>query len=430
MAVALGWQGHVDSNLSFSAFFDRDHTLVARFMPQFPNAFEGPLIAENGSGLFVIGQGDWHQDGEGNKLLLAVGATRRNYPAPLRAGRWYHLALRVVVGADAMTLEPFLNGRSLGAPVAVRRDDPGLPRGTVRFGKRTTGGTLNGHNGQYFGLLDEVAIFSAALPPARIAALASSTSPLTGDEPDLLTGFSFDGRRVQPRMARSISLHGVAQLVGTSANWDSTADAPLLPLPTQNAVMSLPFKKGEEWRVVNDIETPAAHHAGYASFCWDFVLADEPGGNGGTYPQGTGGAPLFATATGRISGIEESNPAGTSKPNIVSLEQAPGEHAGYLHIQQQSVVPGLGDRIVSGARIALAGSTGMIDPDANHLHFAVSDQLDGTPGFVTIPTTFSSYDVKAADGEWHRVSRGMPRAGEIVRVPPLDQTGGAGVQAG
>ena len=28
MAIALGWQGHVDSNLSFSAFFERDHTLL------------------------------------------------------------------------------------------------------------------------------------------------------------------------------------------------------------------------------------------------------------------------------------------------------------------------------------------------------------------------------------------------------------------
>jgi hypothetical protein len=249
MAVALGWQGHVDSNLSFSAFFGRDHTLVARFMPQFPNAFEGPLIAENGSGLFVIGQGDWHQDGEGNNLLLAVGAGRRNYSAPLRAGRWYHLALRVVVGTDVMTFEPLLNGNSLGAPMSVRRDDPGLPRGTVRFGKRTTGVTVNGHNGQYFGFLDEVAIFSAALPTARIAAMVSSTSPLTGAEPDLLTGFRFDGRQVPPRLARSTSLHGVARLVRTSENWDSAADAPLLPMPTHNAEMNLPFTMGEDWRV-------------------------------------------------------------------------------------------------------------------------------------------------------------------------------------
>jgi len=249
MAVALGWQGHVDSNLSFSAFFDRDHTLVARFMPQVSNAFEGPLIAENGSGLFVIGQGDWHQDGEGNKLLLAVGAGRCNYPAPLRAGRWYHLALRVVVGTDVMTFQPFLNGNSLGAPMSVPRDDPGLPRGTMRFGKRTTGGTVNGHNAQYFGFLDEVAIFSTALPPVRIAALASSTSPLTGDEPDLLSGFTFHGRHVQPRMARSTSLHGVAKLVGTSENWDSAADAALLPLPPQSAEMNLPFTVGEDWRV-------------------------------------------------------------------------------------------------------------------------------------------------------------------------------------
>ncbi len=424
MAVATGWQGHIDTNLSFSAFFDRDHTWVTRFMPQFPRAFEGPLIAENGSGMFTVGQSDWHFGGEGTKLLLAAGSGITTYRAPLIAGRWYHLAVRVAVSAERMIFELYLNGALIGPGMTVRRDDPGLPRGTVRFGRRTTGQSINGHSAQYFGFLDDIAIFAKALSPQQITTLAGSPSRLTGDEPDLMAWFNLDGRQAVPKPARSVSLHGAAHRVVTSSNWNSAADAALLPLPSQHRPMQLPFRPGEEWLVVNGIETAAAHHVGYASFCWDFVLAHEPDGNGGSYPGGTGGAPLFAAAAGRISGVEDSNPPGTSKPNIVHVEQAPGEHATYLHVQQHSIVPALGEVITGGAPIARAGSTGMIDPDANHLHFTVADHLDGTPGFVTTPTSFSNYDLRSAAGGWHRVSRGIPQAGDVVRVPPQSKADG------
>src|SRR5207237_610722 len=56
MAAGLSWKGFVDTNLKFSEFFANDHTIVLRFMAQFPNAYEGPMVAENGSGRFVIGQ--------------------------------------------------------------------------------------------------------------------------------------------------------------------------------------------------------------------------------------------------------------------------------------------------------------------------------------------------------------------------------------
>lgn len=211
MAIALGWQVHVDTNLSFSAFFDRDHTYDTRFMPQFPNAFEGPLIAENGSGTFVVGQGDWHQDGEGTKILIAVGSQRRNYPAQLSAGRWFHLALRVTVTSSNWTFEPYLDGKSLGTGLLVGRSVAGIPTGTLRFGKRTTGQTVNGHNAQFFGFLDDIAVFSKALTAPEIAALAARTVHLTGGEADLMTGFNLSGGQVVPKLARSVTLHGVSR---------------------------------------------------------------------------------------------------------------------------------------------------------------------------------------------------------------------------
>src|SRR5207249_2321898 len=90
MAAGLSWKGSVDTNLKFSEFYTGNHTLALRFMPQFPNAYEGPLIAENGSGRFMIGQADYLNGGDGTKLLLAIGSQTRAYPAALKPGRWYH----------------------------------------------------------------------------------------------------------------------------------------------------------------------------------------------------------------------------------------------------------------------------------------------------------------------------------------------------
>ncbi len=70
MALALSWTGFADTDLEFSEFFDSDHTLSARFMPQYPNGYEGPLLAENGSGTFVPGQGYWSETEESPVPLL------------------------------------------------------------------------------------------------------------------------------------------------------------------------------------------------------------------------------------------------------------------------------------------------------------------------------------------------------------------------
>src|SRR5262249_12213832 len=59
LGVALGWRGYADTDLNFSEFFSGDHTVMVRFMPQYPNAYPGPILAENGSGTYVIGQGEY-----------------------------------------------------------------------------------------------------------------------------------------------------------------------------------------------------------------------------------------------------------------------------------------------------------------------------------------------------------------------------------
>lgn len=142
MAAAFGWTGHTDTDLNFSEFFAADHTLVVRFMPQRPNAYEGPLVAENGAGTFGIGQGEWLFGGQpnwGTKLYLAVGSQFVTYRTPLRAGTWYHLAMVARAASGQRTFTVYLDGAQLGQPLAVPTGASGLPQGTLRFGKRTTG---------------------------------------------------------------------------------------------------------------------------------------------------------------------------------------------------------------------------------------------------------------------------------------------------
>ncbi len=43
MAVAFSWTGYVDTDLAFSEFFNGDHTLTLRYMPQYPKGYEGPV---------------------------------------------------------------------------------------------------------------------------------------------------------------------------------------------------------------------------------------------------------------------------------------------------------------------------------------------------------------------------------------------------
>jgi hypothetical protein len=436
MAVALGWKDHVDTDLQFSEFFDQSHTLLMRFMPQFPNGYEGPCVAENGTGTFGVGQGQ----GEGDVpaggvwqtfLYLAVGTQFVKYPAVLTAGTWYHLAVVANVTAPLRTFTVFLDGVGVGPALQVTAAETNMPTGTLRFGKRTTSKTVNGHNAQYYGLLDDIAICSRALSAAEIQNIRSNVPHLTGNESDLLAGYTFDQQPGLPlALTRPVSLHGAAARVNTSAGRDSANDAALLPLPAWHQPMDLPFAPGAVWKVTMGVNTSGFHHDGIAAFCWDFVVADQASDGGiesfGEYPNGTGGAPLYASAPGTVITVRENQPDGTGSPptngptpNILEIEQAAEEIVFYEHLRKNSVPVSVNDLVAAHQKIGLAGASGMGScNNCNHLHFAVTDKPDGTPGFVTLPIAFRNYEVRDAPHTWRTVSRGMPQSGEVIRRPP------------
>jgi len=384
-------------------------------MPQFPDSYEGPLVAENGSGTFVFGMGDYSAAPKGQtKLMLAVGSQQLDAPVSLAPATWRHAAVTVEVTGSARVHRVFVDGAQVGSSLTFPSSNSPAT-GTLRVGKRTSGMTVNGRNGQFYGLVDDVGVFTRRLSAQELAALASADG-LTGKEPDLLAGVAFRPGRRRATLGATTSLHGAARIVATSPDRDSQADAASLPLPTAHEPMDLPFPPGEAWKVIQGVDFQGGSHQGYACFCWDFVVADHP--QAGEYPDGSDGAPFYAAAPGTVVTVRESAPSGTSQSsNYVEVEQATDEYCAYLHLRQDTALPKVGDHVAAGALLALTGDTG-VEVGAHHPHVAVTDAPDQTPGFVTFPVAFRDYQVRSGDDNWTDVARGMPLNGQVVRNPP------------
>ena len=423
MAVALSWKGYVDTDLKLSEFVASSHTIMLRFMPQFPNAYEGPFVAENGTGTFVIGQGDFARGAERTKLYVAFASESATYGTPISRGTWHHLALACSVTATQRIFTVYFDGAVLGGPFTVPTS-AALPNGTLRFGRRTNGQTINGHVGQFYGFLDDIAIFSRALSATEIKTIQANVFQLTGKESSLIAGYTFATGTLPARLARPIALHGAAARVNTSATRDSAADRKHLPLPTRHEPMDLPFKPGESWAVVQGVDSDEGSHQGYASFCWDFKIADRPQDD--IYPLGSRNAPFYAAAPGTVITANEGASSGGSDSNIVEVEQAPGEIAAYIHLAKNSAVPKKEAVVTMGTLLALASDSGT---DNCHLHFATNDKKDQTDGFVTFPIAFSDYQVRLGTF-WMNVQRGMPTDNQVIRIPPTPTFGRHSLQVG
>src|SRR5467141_1145109 len=116
MALSLGWRGAADTDLDFSEFYSSDYTILAWFMLQYPRAYTGPILAVNGTGVFLVGQGDYNtvgSSGQAHLVALVEGSRDVFIPATLDAGQWYHLAL-VHQGTQ---FRLFLNGQGMGNPL-------------------------------------------------------------------------------------------------------------------------------------------------------------------------------------------------------------------------------------------------------------------------------------------------------------------------
>jgi hypothetical protein len=93
-ALAFGWTGCADTHVAFSDFYTADHTISVWVLFQYPYAYEGPILAVQGSGNYVIGQAEaWGSLGAPeSKLLICADRSQQTVNLVLENNRWYHLA--------------------------------------------------------------------------------------------------------------------------------------------------------------------------------------------------------------------------------------------------------------------------------------------------------------------------------------------------
>ena len=403
-ALACTWGGYADTDLNFTEFFGSDHTVAARFMLQYPNAYTGPMLSVRGSGTYLIGQGDVHAAPTGTKLVVQIGSQAITHQVNLSAATWHHIA----VVRRGTTIRLYLDGARVGTALSI--PSTGLPRGTLRLGKTNNATAAGGV--QFYGLLDDVAVFTTALSATRIAQLAAANQ-LSGSEAGLLAGYVFDeppADGLPARLSRPVTRSPAAMLRPVSSDRNSATDAAQLPLALTGH-KHLPIPADQAWYVIQGVDNadPSGSHRGYASFCWDLMLAGLP-------QSASKDKPFRAAAPGTVAFVKEDAASGGAT-NFITVAEEPGEFGDYLHLVQNSAVVSANDRVNDGQHLADVGDTGA-SVGGFHLHFATTNLGESrtTGVFVTIPAPFSNYEASDDQGStWYLVLRGIPQAGQWVR---------------
>ena len=452
-AVSLGFGGYVDLDLKFGEFFNANHTLVVRYLPQYPYAYAGPLLAENGPGRFMIGQGDYRW-GTGDfkqvgpsTLFLEVGDERAVYEVPHTAGddpngpRLYRDTWQVLAAVrEGDTYSLYLNGRRLhpfqdpnvpdpATDVVVGPNRAPQDHAKLRVGRRSRGRGNSNRGYQFYGLVDDVAVYGRAFNRTEVGAIWDAPA-LTGDEADLIAAWSFDepeaGDPVPPStLARPFHVPDEAEipdhvnpnaaqqlpvyLVPVSPDRDSAVDALQLDTRPSKTHMEVPFGVGEIWRVGQPWHSPGGSHNGFAAFAWDLNRVGEA-----TFDQ-----PIHAAGTGRIrESIQNDDDGGApaATENKLRIVQAPDEIASYLHLR-----PGWFTKYFPGEPVQPPTlpegqqpevESGQIVADvSDHLHFGTRLVEP-----FTIPVALQNYEMSENNGaDWERVLVGIPVTGQWLR---------------
>lgn len=408
MALACTWGGYADTDVTFASFFGKNHTVAARFLSQYPFGYIGPVVSVKGKGTYLLGQD------ESTKLetgaLLRVGTKSLSAYAGIGL-QWHHLA--AVRTGSTYTL--YFDGVSIGAMPIMGT----APTGTLRFGNDLPSQTATGGRTQFFGLIDDVAVFTRALSAAEVAGLSASRH-LSGTESGLLAGWTFGyrGPRKNPlTLARPITVSPAAAIRTTSPNRDDPgADLAQVPLAL-TAHMNLPLAPGGVARVIQGWHGVQTHN-GAAVFGLDLVLDDLKSLRGSRTPPE--GMPFNAAAPGRVDAIVQTTQDGAGDPNFITVEQAPHEFCDYLNSPPNSAFVAVGSTVRAGQPLAPVGHTGT---DRPHLHIAVTTRGRAhrfDSAYATIPAPFSNYELLYDTGGLAElVVRGVPQEGQLIRRPLL-----------
>lgn len=426
--------GAIQSNIYLTpAMTSNDHTISMWFMAQYPRYVDGALFSnspfESHEYGVSIGGGpnnevwlDLRMGGVVARYLVpGFERSSRAYPWPAHRpppptpAKWHHLA---VVRIDT-TLRIYVDGTELlqSRKFPPPADGFAIPTtntwgdmfytGPVSLGSRPT----QGRPAQFYGLVDDFAVFSKAKTATEIAALAN-TYRLTGDEPDLLAAVLFDG--LDPRSKiKQPTFERESWAAPVSAYRDVGIDQAVLPLPYQRTALQLPFAAPEVWQVVQEFDSDYSHW-GYASFCSDFsrvpdnVVAQAAQTGVGDFHysmQESANQRVLSTMTGYTTYVT------TGVLGEVMIERDtlwPREMSYIAHLEASTPRPTVNQSV------GVNSAVGQVDSTAQHLHVGAHDGMAGD--MVTYPFAFSDYEVSRDFGvTWQYVARGIPRYGEWVR---------------
>lgn len=420
-AAAFGWRRFADTDMDFNEVTGGDYALAARFMLQYPNAYTGPLLSAADGG-FELSKASGSP-----ALRLQVGSITATYSgAALTEGTWHHVAAVKASGLWWLYVDgsPVCPDGFSGCALALMGTQG---TGILRMGRPGAGSMAGSVESQYYGFLDDVAVFDVGLSPSQVAALAAADR-LDGTEPHLHAGWTFDertpaGDTLPSALARPVTWRRGTTDSSTVSNTpfaaivslarDDANDAGLLPTPGPHATMRLPFPAGEAWEVGQGWGNASGSHNGRAAFAWDFHLAGQPA-------SATDGKPFYAAAPGLVMETNDGAVCDAGWPaNYVMVEHAPDEIAAYLHAVAGSLAVTVGQNVSAGTHLADAGDTGNTSCGSYHLHFSLHNRPESQANvLVTIPAVFSNYQVSHDDGAtWSPVTLGVPEVDDWVRNP-------------
>lgn len=458
--IYLGWSGAVQTEFDLNNFFHQDFTLTAWVMPQYPNAYMGPIFSNRGDGIFLAGQGEYRSGTGGWKkqglpvFYLQVGNYKATYLlSEWQAGKWVHVAIKrwsnkfsLYINGQLKYPKQISGGQVTGTAAEIQVPAGGYsmkPQGKIQFGNSTVSPRVDPakfkafpnydydvNDFQFYGMIDDIGIFNKALHPTVINQMKYACKRLDGKEADFLAGWGFDLHEYQsddqlPSKLQQSWKPVKAYKMPVSSDRNSTKDAksflnPLVIGETKVEIR-LPFKVGEVWRVVQGYDSAGGSHNGYAAFSYDFTRHNVP-----STPDKL--VSVVAGVSGKVVSYKMHKfvreVSDKIEPNFIKMLIAPQEYLIYMHLapnSQNGVVAGgsydatqetnyLGN---NGPIIGQNQFVGKVGPLGNHLHLSGSSQVKGG---TTKPVAFANYYASDDGGNtWYPVIRGHPKSGQLIK---------------